>query len=54
MKNGAIGVGTFNAEAGFYNIIVEGPGLPRTSVEFSGKLTTAWASIKDENSAGSH
>jgi hypothetical protein len=44
--NGAIGVGTFNAEAEFDNITVEGPGVPRTSVEFSGKLATTWASVK--------
>ena len=45
-KNGAIGVGTFNAEAEFDNITVEGPGVPQTSVEFSRKLATMWASIK--------
>ncbi len=45
-KTGAIGVGTFNSEAEFDNITVEGPGIPATSVSRAGKLATTWANIK--------
>ena len=47
-KFGAIGVGTFNAAAEFDNITVEGPGVPATAVEFTGKLATTWANIKHQ------
>ncbi len=47
-KFGAIGVGTFNAAAEFDNITVEGPGVPATAVEFTGKLSTTWADIKHQ------
>ena len=43
---GAIGVGTFDAEACFDDILVEGPGIPATAVSWPGKLATTWARTK--------
>ena len=45
-ETGAIGVGTFNAEATFDNVEIEGPGIPASYVDFSGKLATLWGNIK--------
>jgi len=43
--SGGIGLATYNAEAFFDNIKVEGPGIPG-AVELANKLTTVWAQIK--------
>lgn len=45
---GAIGLGTFNAEACFDDVLAEGPGIPATSVSWAGKLTTTWARIRTQ------
>lgn len=43
---GGIGLATYNADAFFDNVKVEGPGIPGAAVESTGKLTITWAQIK--------
>ncbi|HIE29139.1 TPA: DUF1080 domain-containing protein [Candidatus Poribacteria bacterium] len=44
---GGIGLATYNADAFFDNVKVDGPGIPGAAVESTGKIATTWAQIKD-------
>lgn len=43
---GGIGLATYNAEAFFDNIKVEGSGIPGAGVDSAGKLTTTWGGLR--------